>query len=79
MRPRQRALELRVADGEHLVDDEDVGVDMRGDREREPRYIPDEYRLRGVSRKRSTPANSTMSSNRRLTSRRDMPSTTPFR
>ena len=30
------ALELRVADGEHLVDEQDLRLEMRGDREREP-------------------------------------------
>ena len=30
------ALELRVSDREHLVDEQDVRVEMRGDREREP-------------------------------------------
>ena len=33
------------------------------------RYIPDEYRLSGVSRNRSTPANATISSKRRAISR----------
>ena len=30
------ALELGVTDREHLVDDEDLGLEVRGDREREP-------------------------------------------
>ena len=29
-------LELRVADREHLVDEQDLGLEVRGDREREP-------------------------------------------
>ena len=30
------ALELRVPDGEHLVDEQDLGLEVRGDGEREP-------------------------------------------
>jgi hypothetical protein len=36
------ALELRVADGEHLVDRQDVGVEVRGHREGQPQYMPEE-------------------------------------
>ena len=33
-------LELDVADGEHLVDEEDLGLEVRGDGEREPHLHP---------------------------------------
>ena len=35
IRPRHRALELGVADREHLVDEQDLGLEVRRDRERE--------------------------------------------
>ena len=38
--PQALALERRVADGEHLVDDEDVRLEVRRDREREPDVHP---------------------------------------
>ena len=34
--PEALPLELGVADGEDLVDDQDLGLEVRGDREREP-------------------------------------------
>ena len=34
--PERLALERRVADGEDLVDEQDLRLEMRGDREREP-------------------------------------------
>ena len=39
-----QALDLKfgVADGEHLVDEQDVGFEVRRDREPEPHGIPDE-------------------------------------
>ena len=40
--------------------------------------MPDEYVLTGASMKSSSSANSTISSNRRSISRRDMPSMTPL-
>ena len=36
IRPRQRLLELGVADGEHLVHEQDLRLEVRGHREREP-------------------------------------------
>ena len=35
-------LERGVADGEHLVDEQDVGVDLDGGRERQPDVHPEE-------------------------------------
>jgi len=42
-------------------------------------YIPEEYRLTGVSRNFSTSANATISSNLRLISARDIPRIAPFK
>jgi hypothetical protein len=50
-------LERDVADAPYLVDDEDVGAQMRGDGESEPGVLPDEYRFTGVSIESATPAN----------------------
>ena len=56
-------LELGVADGEHLVDEQDLGLEVRGDRERESHVHPARVALhRRVEERRSTPANSTISS-----------------
>ena len=41
------ALERLVADGEHLVEQQDVGVEMRRDREAEPHVHPGRVRAHG--------------------------------
>ena len=38
--PEALLLELGVADREHLVDDEDLRLEVRGDRERQPHVHP---------------------------------------
>ena len=40
-------LELGVADGEHLVDEQDLRLEVRGDREREPHVHPARVALHG--------------------------------
>jgi hypothetical protein len=40
-------LELQVADGEHLVDGHDLGLEMRGDGEREPKIHSGRVALHG--------------------------------
>ena len=43
------ALEALVADGEDLVEQQHVRLEVRGDREAEPHVIPDEYVRTGRS------------------------------
>ncbi len=72
-------LERAVTDREHLVEQEHLGIEMRGDRNARRTYMPDEYRLTGMSMNSPTPENSTISSYRSLTSRRLIPRMAPFR
>jgi hypothetical protein len=60
--PEALALERLVADGEHLVEQQHVGLDVRGDREAEAHVHPREYVRTGRSMKSSSPANATISS-----------------
>ena len=62
------SLKLRVPDGQHLVDEQNLRLEVRRHRKRQPQYIPLEYRLTGVSMNAPRRANSTISSNRRSTS-----------
>ena len=43
----RHALELRIAHGEHFVHDEDLGLEVRGDREGEPQVHPAAVALDG--------------------------------
>jgi len=54
--------EARVADGQRLVDDEDVGVDVRHDGEREPHRHAGRVRLDGCSMNSPMSANAQMAS-----------------
>ena len=72
-------LELGVAHGQHLVHEEDLRLEMSGDRERRRTYMPLEYRFTGVSMNFSTPENSTIASKRSSISRRFIPRIAPFR
>ena len=45
--PETAALELRVADREHLVDEQDLRLEVRRDREREPHVHPARVALDG--------------------------------
>jgi hypothetical protein len=73
------ALELGVADREHLVDDETSGSRCAATAKARRRYMPLEYRFTGVSRNCSVPAKSTISSKRRAVSARLMPRTAALR
>ena len=45
--PEAAPLELGVPDREHLVDEQDLGLEMRGDRERQPHVHPARVPLHG--------------------------------
>ena len=57
------ALEVSVADGEHLVDEQDVRLEVGGDGEAEPHVHAARVVLDRRVEERPTPANSTISSN----------------
>jgi hypothetical protein len=72
-------LEFRVSDGQNLVHDQNLRLQMRRDRKRELTYIPELYRFTGVSIYRAQPENSTISSNFRAISAFRIPKIAPFR
>ena len=78
--PEALLLERRVADGEHLVDDQDLRLQVRRHRERQPHvHAAELYRFTGVSRNFSTSLNATISSNFALISARLIPRIAPLR
>ena len=73
-------LELGVADGEHLVDEQDLGLEVRGDREREAHVHAARVALdRRVEEPARRPENSTISSNLPLDLASLHPEDRPFR
>ena len=72
-------LELGVADREHLVDEEDLGLQMGGDREREPHAHAARVALDRRVEELSTPENSTIWSSLRVDLARFIPRIDPFR
>ena len=72
-------LERLVADGEHLVHEQDVRTRLDSHREPEPHLHSDQYVLRGVSMNCSNSLNATTSSKRASISLRLRPRMAPFR
>ena len=68
-----------VADREHLVEQQDVRLDVHRHREPEPQYMPDEYVLTGWSTNPSSSANATISARCSSMSAREMPNIAAFR
>lgn len=73
------ALKYRLANRKYLIDDENVGLQVRRHSEREPHVHPGRIPLHCVSMNRSTPENATVSSNFRPISRRVIPRIAPLR